>query len=143
MAAPEAAMAALSALLGETLDPARSRDAARALEAAALQPGFAIALLQLAGSAATAPPTRMAAALCFKNHVRRHWVRRARTQAPPPPPRHARVPTRCRAHHPASPRLASPRPRLALASPSLRLGSSLSSLRANPLRRRTTRSRPR
>ncbi len=138
-------MAALSALLGETLDPARSRDAARALEAAALQPGFAIALLQLAGSAATAPPTRMAAALCFKNHVRRHWVRRARTQAPPPPPRHARAPARRRAHHPASPRLASPRlasprPRLALA---LALGSSLSSLRANPFRRRTTRSRPR
>jgi hypothetical protein len=126
MAAPEAAMAALSVLLGETLDPARSRDAARALEAAALQPGFAIALLQLAGSAATAPPTRMAAALCFKNHVRRHWVRRAPTQAlPQPRPRRTRHTARRRAHH-------------HLASPSLPLPRC-----APPLRCRTTRSRPR
>ena len=69
------AMSALAKLLGDSLDPRLSRDAARALEQAALQPGFSIALLQLSGSAAMPPPTRLAAATCFKNHVRRHWVR--------------------------------------------------------------------
>jgi len=76
-AAPPDALAALAKLLGDSLDPRLSRDAARALEQGALQPGFAIALLQLSGAAAVPPPTRLAAATCFKNHVRRHWVRDA------------------------------------------------------------------
>jgi hypothetical protein len=86
MAAPPDALAALAKLLGDSLDPRLSRDAARALEQGALQPGFAIALLQLSGAAAVAPPTRLAAATCFKNHVRRHWVRARRRRAARAPP---------------------------------------------------------
>lgn len=66
---------AVAALLQDTLDPARSRDATRALETAALQRGFAISLLQISGAPAVPEAVRQAAATCFKNHVRRYWVR--------------------------------------------------------------------
>ena len=89
---------AVAALLQDTLDPARSRDATRALETAALQRGFAISLLQISGAPAVPEAVRQAAATCFKNHVRRYWVRcpllplvlgtsrHLLTHRPPPPP---------------------------------------------------------
>ena len=56
---------AVAALLQDTLDPARSRDATRALETAALQRGFAISLLQISGAPAVPEAVRQAAATCF------------------------------------------------------------------------------
>ncbi|KAI9741905.1 MAG: importin-alpha export receptor [Cirrosporium novae-zelandiae] len=65
---------AVAQLLQATLDPAQNKKAELAIRQEEKNPGFSLTLLQLTASDAAAYTTRLAAALCFKNLIRRHWT---------------------------------------------------------------------
>ncbi|GAB7366650.1 hypothetical protein MBLNU230_g8632t1 [Neophaeotheca triangularis] len=62
-------------LLQATLDPSRRREAESSLrEAEASQPNFSLSLLQLVADESQPLSTRLAAALFFKNFIKRNWT---------------------------------------------------------------------
>ncbi|BFZ55152.1 importin-alpha export receptor [Savitreella phatthalungensis] len=61
-------------LLRQTLDPSLSKQAESALKQAETGQGFATQLLQIVSDDGTDLPTRQAAALFFKNYIRRNWA---------------------------------------------------------------------
>lgn len=68
--------AALAAVFAQTTlpDPVPRKAAEEYLQRAALQPGFGLALLQLAAANGADEGVRLAAAVAFKNHVKFQWA---------------------------------------------------------------------
>ena len=68
--------ASLAAVFAQTTspDPAPRKAAEEFLQRAALQPGFGLALLQLAATSGADEGVRQAAAVAFKNHVKFQWA---------------------------------------------------------------------
>ncbi|KAI5292146.1 importin-alpha export receptor [Ascosphaera acerosa] len=64
----------VSQLLEASLDPRQHKQAEAALRAEEKKPGFSLQLLQLTADTARPTNTRLAAALFFKNFVRRGWT---------------------------------------------------------------------
>lgn len=64
----------LVTLLQNSLDPQQHRQAEGQIQQAEGQQGFSIALLRIVGTDEIPQTTRLAAALYFKNLVRRRWV---------------------------------------------------------------------
>ena len=64
----------LVVLLQQSLDPKEHRQAEEALRSAERKPGFSVLLLQVVASNSYPQTSRLAAALCFKNFVRRRWT---------------------------------------------------------------------
>ncbi|KAK3217166.1 hypothetical protein GRF29_1g2176013 [Pseudopithomyces chartarum] len=67
-------IAALAQLLEASLDPSKSRQAEGAIAQEQNKPGFSLSLLQIVASDAFPSTVRLASALYFKNHIKRHWV---------------------------------------------------------------------
>lgn len=61
-------------LLQRSLDPQQHRQAEDAIRQTEHSPGFSIALLQIVGNGTVSLTTRLAAALYFKNLVKRKWT---------------------------------------------------------------------
>ncbi|KAI5806627.1 Cse1-domain-containing protein [Peziza echinospora] len=66
----------IASLLQESLHPATSKQAEQSLRSIEATPGFSLSLLQIVASDSQGPAsnTRLAAALFFKNFIRRNWV---------------------------------------------------------------------
>ena len=80
--------AALAAVFAQTTspDPTPRKAAEEYLQRAALQPGFGVALLQLAAAPGVDEHVRQAVAVAFKNHVKFQWAPpEAEAGAPQPP----------------------------------------------------------
>ncbi|EOD52209.1 putative chromosome segregation protein [Neofusicoccum parvum UCRNP2] len=65
---------AIAQLLQQSLDPRHSKEAEGAIKQQEESPGLAIALLQIVADASIPQTTRLAAALYFKNFIRRRWT---------------------------------------------------------------------
>ncbi|KAI9728780.1 MAG: importin-alpha export receptor [Chrysothrix sp. TS-e1954] len=61
-------------LLQQSLDPKQHKHAEEALRNAETTPGFSVSLLQIVATDAYQQTSRLAAALCFKNLIRRKWT---------------------------------------------------------------------
>ena len=64
----------LIGLLQQSIDPRQHQQAEAQLKQAESTPGFSITLLQIVGNPENEQTVRLAAALCFKNLVRRKWT---------------------------------------------------------------------
>ncbi|KAJ4348016.1 importin-alpha export receptor [Didymosphaeria variabile] len=64
----------LSKLLEASLDPRQNKQAEAAIQQEQIKPGFSLSLLQIVAGESFPPTVRLASALYFKNHIKRHWV---------------------------------------------------------------------
>ncbi|KAI5304978.1 importin-alpha export receptor, partial [Ascosphaera pollenicola] len=64
----------VSQLLDASLDPRQNKQAEAALRTEEQKPGFSLSLLQITADANTPHTTRLAAALFFKNFIKRSWT---------------------------------------------------------------------
>ncbi|KAF1979108.1 Cse1-domain-containing protein [Bimuria novae-zelandiae CBS 107.79] len=67
-------IAALAQLLEASLDPRQSKQAEESIAQEQTKPGFSLSLLQIVASDTFPSTVRLASALYFKNHIKRHWV---------------------------------------------------------------------
>ncbi|KAL1960042.1 hypothetical protein VTO42DRAFT_214 [Malbranchea cinnamomea] len=67
-------LGAIAQLLEATLDPRQQKQGEAALRQQEKKPGFSLALLHLTASTTYPYNTRLAAALCFKNFIKRNWT---------------------------------------------------------------------
>ncbi|KAL0258701.1 importin-alpha export receptor [Diplodia seriata] len=65
---------AIAQLLQQSLDPRHAKEAEAAIKQQEAAPGFSITLLQIVADTSIPQTSRLAAALYFKNFVRRNWV---------------------------------------------------------------------
>ncbi|KAF2397121.1 Cse1-domain-containing protein [Trichodelitschia bisporula] len=64
----------LPQLLEISLNPAQTKQAEETLKAQEKAPGFSVALLHIVADASCSPSVRLAAALFFKNFIKRNWI---------------------------------------------------------------------
>ncbi|KAJ9301331.1 hypothetical protein DTO271G3_1466 [Paecilomyces variotii] len=67
-------LGAVAQILEASLDPRQNKQAEIALRQEEKKPGFSLSLLQITASATYPYNTRLAAALCFKNFIKRNWT---------------------------------------------------------------------
>ncbi|MCJ1310181.1 importin-alpha export receptor [Agyrium rufum] len=64
----------ISQLLDASLDPRQNKQAEISLKQEEQKPGFSVGLLQIVATESFNSTTRLSAALCFKNLIKRHWT---------------------------------------------------------------------